>query len=160
MLLCVNQIASAQKANTEKQSTKREKIVTHKAEGTFEVKTTPLAEEANVGDPMIGRLSLEKQFAGAMIGTSKGQMLGIQTAVKDSAGYVAAERFVGTLDGKKGSFSLQHTGTMQGGKFEMNVTIVPDSGTDELAGIAGKMKIKIEGGKHFYELEYTLPSAK
>ena len=132
--------------------------MTKHATGTFEVKVTPLAAEENIGDPMIGRLSLEKQFAGDMAGTSKGQMLGIGTAKKESGGYVAAERFVGTLDGKKGSFSLQHSGTMQNGKFDLTVTVVPDSGTDELAGISGKMTIIIKDGKHFYELDYTLPA--
>ena len=128
----------------------------NKAKGTFNVKVTPLVAEENVGDPLIGRLSLEKQFSGAMTGTGKGQMLGIGTAVKESGGYVAAERFVGTLDGKKGSFSLQHSGTMQGGKFDLNVSVVPDSGTDELTGISDKMDIQIEGGEHVYELEYSI----
>ena len=99
-------------------------MTTH-ATGTFDIKVTPLDAEEHVGDPSIGRLSLEKQFRGAMAGTSKGQMLGINTPKKGSGGYVAAERFVGTLYGRKGSFSLQHSGTMQNGKFEMNVTIVP-----------------------------------
>ncbi|MGH9819376.1 MAG: DUF3224 domain-containing protein [Pyrinomonadaceae bacterium] len=126
------------------------------AKGTFEVKVTPLEAEENVGDPLIGRLSLEKQFSGAMAGTSKGQMLGIGTAIKESGGYVAAERFVGTLDGKTGSFSLQHSGTMQAGNFILNVAVVPDSGTDELTGISGRMSIKIEDGEHIYELEYSI----
>ena len=134
--------------------------MTNRATGTFEVKITPLAAEENIGDPMIGRLSLEKQYSGGMVGGSKGQMLGIGTATKESGGYVAAERFVGTVDGKKGSFSLQHSGTMQNGKFDLNVMIVPDSGTDELAGISGKMIIKIERSKHFYELEYSLTTPK
>ena len=134
--------------------------MTKLAKGTFEVKVTPLAAEENVGDPTIGRLSLDKQFSGDVAGTSKGQMLGLQTETKDSGGYVAMERVTGTLEGKKGSFALQHTGTMQGGKFEMNVTVVPDSGTGELAGISGKMKIIIEVGKHFYEFEYSLARPK
>lgn len=138
----------------------KRKVMTNIAKGTFEVKVTPLAAEENVGDPLIGRLSLDKTFSGAMSGTSKGQMLGIGASVEGSGGYVAAERFVGTLDGKKGSFSMQHSGTMQAGKYELNVIVVPDSGTDDLTGISGKLKIKIEGGKHFYELEYWLPSAK
>jgi hypothetical protein len=131
--------------------------VSGKASGTFEVKVTPLAAEENVGDPLIGRLSLEKQYSGGMTGTAKGQMLGIGTTMKESGGYVAAERFVGTVDGKKGSFSLQHSGTMQSGNFDLNVTVVPDSGTDELTGISGTLIIKIESGKHFYELGYILP---
>jgi hypothetical protein len=138
----------------------RETTVTKHTSGTFDVNVTPLAAEENVGDPMIGRLSLEKQYSGGMAGPSKGQMLGIGTAIKESGGYVAAEHFVGTLDGKKGSFSLQHSGTMQNGKFDLNVMIVPDSGTEELAGISGKMIIKIEGGKHFYELEYSIAKAQ
>lgn len=130
------------------------------AKGTFEVKVTPLAAEEKIGDPTIGRLSLDKQFSGDLVGESKGQMLGIGTDVKESGGYVAAERFTGTLAGKRGSFALQHSGTMQGGKFDLNIIVVPDSGTGELAGISGKMKIIIEKGKHFYELEYSFAGKK
>ncbi|MBC7898471.1 MAG: DUF3224 domain-containing protein [Saprospiraceae bacterium] len=129
------------------------------AKGTFEVKVTPQPAEENVGDPTIGRLSLDKQFTGNLIGGSKGQMLGAQTEIEDSGGYVALERFKGTLDGKKGSFALQHLGTMQGGKFDLNVSVVPDSGTGELKAISGKMKIIIEGVKHFYEFEYSFIKA-
>lgn len=130
------------------------------AKGTFEVKVIPMAAEENVGDPTIGRLSLEKQFSGDLSGTSKGQMLGVGTEVKDSGGYVAAERVNATLEGKKGTFALQHTGTMQGGKYDMLITVVPDSGTGDLTGISGKMKIIIEKGKHFYEFEYSLTRSK
>jgi hypothetical protein len=136
------------------------KSMTKLAKGTFEVKVTPLAAEENVGDPTIGRLSLDKTFSGDLTGTGKGQMLGIGTEIKDSGGYVAAERINGSLDGKKGTFALQHTGTMQGGKYEMLITVVPDSGTGELAGITGKMKIIIENGKHFYEFEYSFVKTK
>lgn len=132
--------------------------MTYTAKGTFVVKTTPLPPEKNVGDPLIGRLALTKTFAGDIVGTSKGQMLGSQgEADKTSGGYVAMERVSGTVNGKKGSFSLQHSGTMGGGKYEMNIIVVPGSGTGELTGIAGKFVIRIEGGKHFYEFSYTLP---
>jgi uncharacterized protein DUF3224 len=135
------------------------KNMTQVAKGTFEVKMTPLAAEKNVGDPLIGRFAMDKTFAGDLVGTSKGQMLasGNETD-KRTGGYVAMEHVVGTLNGKKGSFSLQHHGTMGGGKFELYVDVVPGTGTGELAGISGKLKIIIEGGKHLYELEYTLPS--
>jgi hypothetical protein len=129
------------------------------AKGTFDVKVTPLAAEDNIGDPTIGRLSLGKTWSGDLSGTSKGQMLGSQSETeKGSGGYVAMERFTGTLNGKRGSFSLQHHGTMGGGKFEINVYVVPGTGSGELAGISGTLKIIIEGGKHFYEFEYSLPS--
>jgi len=130
------------------------------AKGTFEVKITPLTAEENVGDASIGRLALEKTFAGDLVGTSKGQMLGIGTDIKESGGYVAAERLNVTLEGRKGTFALQHSGTMQGGKFDLNVIVVPDSGTGDLVGITGKLKIIIEKGNHFYELEYSLPEKK
>jgi hypothetical protein len=135
-------------------------MTTKLAKGTFEVKITPQPAEENVGDPTIGRLSMDKTFSGDIVGTSKGQMLGISTEANDAGGYVAAERVTGTLDGKKGGFALQHTGTMQGGNFEMLITVVPGSGTGELKGISGKMKIIIEKGKHFYEFEYSFAKPK
>ncbi|MGH9947971.1 MAG: DUF3224 domain-containing protein, partial [Pyrinomonadaceae bacterium] len=107
------------------------------------------------GDPTVGRMSIDKTFDGDIVGTSKGQMLAVQSGVEGSAGYVAMERVNATLDGKKGTFALQHTGTVQAGKFSLSVTVVPDSGTDELTGISGALTIKIENGKHFYEFEYT-----
>jgi hypothetical protein len=131
-------------------------IMTH-ASGTFEVKLNPqkpdnqAAESAN-----LGRMSIEKQYHGDLEAASKGEMLAAATEVKGSAGYVALERVTGKLHGRNGSFVLQHSGTMTRGAPQLSVTVVPDSGTGELAGLAGKMTIKIEDGKHFYELDYTL----
>ena len=105
---------------------------------------------------MLGRMSIDKQFHGDLEGTSKGQMLTGGTPIKNSAGYVAIERVTGTLKGRKGSFILQHTGTMNRGAPSLTITIVPDSGTEQLEGLRGTMTIKIEGGKHAYELNYTL----
>jgi len=102
------------------------------------------------------RLLIDKQFHGELEGVSKGQMLAARTAVKGSGGYVALELVTGKLNGRQGSFVLQHKGTMSKGVHIMHVTVVPDSGTDELAGIAGAMTIIIEAGKHSYSLEYTL----
>lgn len=133
----------------------KEAVVTSNATGTFEVKITPQVDD-KTGDPTVGRMAIDKQFHGALEGTSKGQMLAVMTDVKDSAGYVAMERVNGTLDGKSGSFALQHTGTMNRGAQELTITVVPDSGTGQLKGLAGKMKINIADGKHSYEFDYTL----
>lgn len=130
--------------------------VTNHAAGTFQVKVTPAANE-KAADAAIGRFLLNKQFQGDLDGTSKGEMLGASTSVKGSAAYVALEHVSGTLKGRKGSFTLQHTGTMTRGSLQMTVTVVPDSGTEQLTGIAGTMTIKIVDGKHFYDFEYTLP---
>jgi hypothetical protein len=131
--------------------------MTHHAEGTFEVKNSPLpADDAIQGTP-IGRFGLDKQFHGDLEGTSKGEMMGAGDPGKGTAGYVAMEFVTGTLGGRSGSFALQHSGTMEGGKFNLNVVVVPGSGTGALAGIAGTMNIVIAGGKHSYLFDYTLP---
>jgi len=127
-----------------------------KASGTFEVKLAPQAAVADVGDPTVGRLAISKQFHGDLDGTSKGEMLATRTEVDGSAGYVAMERVVGTLHGRNGGFTLQHSGTMDRGTPTLVVTVVPDSGTGELVGLTGKMAIVVEGGKHTYDFEYTL----
>ena len=126
------------------------------ASGTFEVKVAPLAEDKGEG-ATLGRMSLDKQFHGDLEATSKGEMLTAMTEVKGSGGYVAVERVSGTLHGQKGSFALIHRGIMAGGRQELSLTVVPDSGSAELVGLAGKMEIKIVEGKHFYEFEYTVP---
>src|SRR5947199_3372757 len=126
-------------------------MTTH-ASGTFEVKLTPQAEEAS-----LGRLSIDKQFHGDLEATSKGQMLTAGTGVKGSAGYVAIERVTGALAGHSGSFVLQHSGTMTRGVPQLSITVVPDSGTGQLAGLTGKMTITIADGEHSYGFDYTLP---
>lgn len=127
------------------------------ATGTFQVTLNPQQDTDGVGDPAVGRLAIEKQFDGDLQAISKGQMLAVGTTIPDSAGYVAIERVVGTLNGRRGSFALQHNGIMTRGVGQLSVTVVPDSGTDELVGLAGSMNIIIADGKHSYELEYTLP---
>ena len=135
------------------ESTQKETTMT--ARGTFDVKVTQQPQDDSAGGPF-GRLFLDKQFHGDLRAAGKGQMLAAGTAVQGSGAYVAFELVTGSLNGKRGSFILQHKGTMRNGIYVMHVTVVPDSGTDELAGIAGAMTIVIEGGKHSYEFEYTL----
>jgi hypothetical protein len=132
--------------------------MTKQANGTFEVKLTPQKPDNVAAEgSKLGRMSIEKQFHGDLEATSQGEMLAAMTEVKGSAGYVAVERVTGSLQGKSGSFVLQHSGTMTRGVPGLSVTVVPDSGTEELAGLTGKMAIQIEGGKHSYEFEYLLP---
>jgi Protein of unknown function (DUF3224) len=127
------------------------------AKGTFEVTLAPQGEGDNADGTMLGRMSLDKRFTGDLAGTGQGQMLTAMTAVAGSAGYVAIERVTGTLHGRTGSFVLQHTGTMNRGTPQLAITVVPDSGTGALAGIAGTFVIDIVDGKHYYRFEYTLP---
>jgi hypothetical protein len=132
--------------------------LTSPASGRFEVKVAPQAADVD-GDAGLGRMSLDKQFRGDLEATSKGQMLAAMSSVPGSGGYVAMERVTGTLKGRSGSFVLQHSGTMTRGVPQMTVAVVPDSGTGQLAGLAGVMTIKIADGKHSYEFEYTLAEA-
>lgn len=123
-----------------------------RASGTFEVKMNPQTPN----EAAIGRMSLDKKFLGDLEATSQGEMLAAVTAVQGSAGYVAMEQVTGKLKGKSGTFVLQHSGTMTRGTPQLIITVVPDSGTGELAGLAGTMTIDIADGKHSYTFEYTL----
>ena len=132
-----------------------------KASGTFEVKMDPQPagpETTTVegSGTQLGRMLLHKRFSGDLEGTGEGQML---TAVSDtpgSAGYVAIERVVGTLHGRAGSFVFQHSGQMDHGAQQLSITVVPGSGSGELAGLAGRFTLRIENGQHLYDFEYTL----
>lgn len=126
------------------------------AKGTFSVQMKPDGEPSSADGVSLGRMLLSKTFEGDLAGTGEGQMLTAMTPVKGSAGYVAIERVTGTLNGKKGSFVFQHTGSMNRGEQSLSITVVPDSGTDEFAGISGVFRLTIEGGKHYYEFEYSL----
>ena len=130
---------------------------TTRADGTFDVKLNPFPPY-DKPEATFGHMSIDKQFHGDLEGTSKGEMLSANTSVKGSAGYVAIERVSGTLHGCRGTFVLQHSGTMTRGAPQLSISVVPDSATGQLAGLAGKMMINIAAdGKHSYEFEYTLP---
>lgn len=140
-------------------SSKELPAMNHVAEGPFDVQVTPQPRDASQADVAVDRLLLEKRYHGGLAATGRGQMLGVHGAVETSGGYVAIERVDGTLDGRRGAFALQHSGTMtKETGYSLDVKIVPDSGTGELAGIAGTLEIIIApGGKHSYKLAYTLP---
>lgn len=129
--------------------------MTKHASGTFEVKLSPQEDDFATAAGL-GRMTIDKTFQGDLAASSKGQMLAAMTTTKGSAGYVAIERVTGTLLGHKGSFVLQHNGIMDRNSPQLSVIVVPDSGTDELVGLTGKMAINIADGKHSYEFEYSI----
>jgi len=131
--------------------------MTSRASGTFDVKVAP--QTLASPDETRGRFSLDKQFRGDFTGTGQGEMLTAVGVVQGSAVYVAIERVSGTLHGRRGAFALHHTGIMNHGAQQLSITVVPDSGTEELEGIAGTMTITITDGKHSYDLDFTLPGA-
>lgn len=120
--------------------------------GTFEVKLNPL----NIEIEHLGRMSIDKTFKGELNGSSSGEMLSASTSIKTSAGYVAMERFSGDLEGKKGSFILQHFGIMHAGENKLILEIIPNSGTEELENIEGTMRIERKANGHQYTLEYDI----
>ena len=138
-------------------SASKDAHVNQTAKGEFVVKLQPLGLEGVPEDKKLGRMSINKSISGDLVATTVGQMLSAMTDVKGSAGYVAIEKVDGVLRGKKGTFVLQHSGTMNKGSPSLSVTVVPDSGTGELVGIAGEFNIIISDGKHSYEFKYTLP---
>ncbi|MFD2533087.1 DUF3224 domain-containing protein [Gracilimonas halophila] len=128
-----------------------------KISGEFEVKLNPIDGNAEGRDGVtLNRMSIDKTFLGDLNAVSKGEMLSAMTSVKGSASYVAIEQVRGTLNGKKGSFVLQHYGVMDKGEDRLILEVVPDSGTGELEGLSGEMQIIIDDGKHFYEFDYEL----
>lgn len=131
-------------------------VMSVRASGTFEVKLTPRASEADDGGADIIRMSIDKRFHGDLEAVSKGEMLADNKGDKGSGGYVAMERVSGTLSGRRGTFVLQHSGTMRRGAAELSIMVVPESGTGQLVGLEGKMTIKVADGKHSYDFEYTL----
>jgi hypothetical protein len=138
---------------------REDSVLARHAKGTFDVTTTAQAPDEVTGGPAIGRYALDKQFHGDLEAASKGQMLAAGDPAKGAAGYVAMEHVTGTLHGKRGEFAFQHNGTMDHSGLHLTVTVVPGSGTGELAGITGSMTIIIAAGKHSYDFDYTLPAA-
>lgn len=132
----------------------RETMSSRRATGTFTVKMRP-PENGKIGEFVV--LKLDKQFQGDLAGTSVVEMLASNAGDQASGGYVALERFTGALAGRRGTFVMQHSGTMAPGKMQIDVIVTPGSGTGELAGLEGRVTIRIEGKDHFYDLDYSLP---
>jgi len=133
---------------------------THSVSGSFDVKITPLTLDDKDAGTRFARMALVKHYHGDLEAEAKGEMLTAGTAIKDSAGYVAIEKVAGTLRGRKGSFALQHSATMNRGVPQLSITVVPDSGTEELTGLTGSMTVQIDGAKHGYVFEFTMPDGR
>lgn len=123
------------------------------ARGTFEV---ALKQISGPEEAPLGRMTIDKAFHGHLEGTSRGQMMSAFTETQGSAGYVAIELVTGTLNGKTGTFLLQHNGLMTRGMGTLTINIIPDSGTGDLAGIRGTLVVAVVEKKHTYELEYAI----
>lgn len=131
---------------------------TTRATGTFDVTIKPVEGDDHLDGGALGRMTVDKAYHGDLLATAVAQMLtGMSPTEKTSGVYVAVERVTGTLNGRKGTFILHHTGIMDRGAQNLKITVVPDSGTGELVGISGAMGIDIRDGKHFYTFDYTLP---
>jgi hypothetical protein len=137
---------------------KEHPMTSHSVTGPFDVQLAPQSLSGVADKSGLGRMSLDKRFHGALEAASTGEMLAFRSATPGSGGYVAMETVRGTLAGRAGSFMLQHSSTMTRGEPAQSITVVPDSGTDGLAGLAGRMVVEIApGGAHSYHFEYSLP---
>jgi hypothetical protein len=126
------------------------------AKGSFEVTMHPEPPYDVLDGVSLGVIRITKRFTGLLAATSEVTMVAARTPIDGSAGYVAIERVTGELQGRTGTFVLQHSGTMNRGERSLSVTVVPDSGTGQLQGISGRMDIQIAPGQHLYELVYEL----
>ncbi len=140
-------------------STARARMTPLHATGHFDVKLEPQSLAKPDEASRLGRMTIDKTFHGDLDATSRGEMLTAQTGTKGSAGYVAIEQVTGRLQGRSGSFVLQHSGTLDRGAPALRVSVVPDSGTGELTGLTGTLSIDIRDGQHCYALDYALPPA-
>ncbi len=121
------------------------------ARGEFDIAMVP----QETGRPN-GRMTIDKTYRGALEATAIGEMMTATTAVEGSAAYVAIETVTGRLDGRAGSFALVHRGVMSAEAQSLSIEVVPDSGTDDLTGLVGEMRIEREGGQHHYVFSYAL----
>lgn len=129
------------------------------AKGEFEVTRIP-QEELEIGEgATIGHSRFVKRFHGPLEATSVVHMLALMTPVEGSGAYVAIERIEGTLNGRRGSFFVQHNGAMDRGEPSLDIRVIPDSGTDELQGLHGRIGIDNADGKHFYTFDYGFRDA-
>lgn len=126
------------------------------AKGEFEIRRTPRDDLDAGNGAVIGHVRFDKQFHGPLEATSVVHMLAVMSVETGSGAYVALERIEGTLGGHKGSFFAQHNGVMTRGVPTLELTVVPDSGTDALAGLSGRIAIDIIDGKHFYTFDYEI----
>jgi Protein of unknown function (DUF3224) len=102
------------------------------------------------------RTRIDKSFHGDLIATSHVEMLSVR-GEGDGAGYVALETVRGTLDGRTGTFAILHAGTMTEDGMWAKWPISPGSGTGELQGIRGEVRIEIApDGAHTLHLDYEL----
>ena len=148
-------IGAAQAQTSSPPTAQKEPTMTYHATGPFDVKLNPLPTY-NQDDKNLARMSIDKQLHGDLEATSKGEMLAFARS-----GYVAIEKVTGTLKGRTGTFVLQHSATIDRGTPTLSIIVVPNSGTGQLTGLAGKMNIIIApDGKHSYEFDYTLPEAR
>jgi uncharacterized protein DUF3224 len=133
-----------------------------RADGTFIVKSfvpTGLVQDPPVATRLpVGVARIEKRFEGEVAGRSST----LFTAAYDEAAgvgtYVALESFEGELNGRSGAFNFAHCATTTGDDRSAEFfTIVPASGSDELAGISGTGGLSIDAdGTHRIWFEYEL----
>lgn len=128
----------------------------HQAKGAFDIRRVGIPPFDAALSPMMSRARFEKRFRGDLDATGVAEMLAVGTPTQGSAAYVAIERVAGHLGGRTGSFFFHHKGTMNRGAASLDLTVVPDSGTDGLAGLSGRMQIDIVDGNHFYTFDYEL----
>jgi hypothetical protein len=132
--------------------------MTDHATGTFDITSwNTLATEERDG-ATVGRARLTKSFDGDLNGTSTTEILTVTTE-SGPAAYVGVEHVEGTLNGRKGTFVLQHSAGSENGIPWMKWLIVPTSGTGELTGLHGQGQIEAgPDGGHSYTLDYDLPA--
>jgi hypothetical protein len=134
--------------------------MSERATSTFTIDTWDAMPYDERDGITLSRTRVTKTFHGDLEGRSTAELLMAVTAVEGSAAYVGFERIEGKVGGRSGSFVLHHNATGARGAQSASWTIMPDSGTGELAGIGGEARIEIApDGGHSLILDYDLSEA-
>ena len=88
------------------------------------------------GSAKLSNAKVTQSYSGAVEGSSSIEYL-MCYSIHGTATFVGLERVSGTVDGKTGTFVLQHNGTFSDGKARSSWSIVPGSGTGDLASLRG-----------------------
>lgn len=130
------------------------------ASGTFQVDSWKEDPYDEAEGAKLSRASLTKTFQGDLDGTSTAELV-VAVAREGSRAYVGIERISGRMNGREGSFVVQHNATGTRGDDQATLTVVPDSGTGEFTGLSGTITIcAADDGSHTYDFAYEIEPAR
>jgi Protein of unknown function (DUF3224) len=131
-------------------------MATH-ADGTFKVEDWQEEEFGGFGeDRKLARASVRQAISGDIDGTGSVEWLMCYRPDR-TADFVGLQHVDGRLEGRAGSFVMRVSGTFDGEEARGELSVVPGSGTGDLAGINGQGEFRApKGPEARVSLDYDL----